>query len=354
MNKKKGSEMENQHGGDIYGNHVKYDFSTNINPLGMPEESYEAAVKSLKQSVHYPEIYGRKLCEELSRAEGISVNHILLGNGAAELIYALCFALRPRRTLGVAPSFSEYESAVKASGGEMVFHCLEESEEFVLNDTILEQLTSDIDLCFLCNPNNPTGRTVNLDLMHKIGHICEERGIFWCVDECFLPFWEEEERYSLKSKLEEYPHLFVLRAFTKICGMPGLRLGYGMSANKELLQRIRTCMQPWNTSLPAQAAGRAALTVKGYLEKTREYIRKEKEWLIRSMEELGNVKVFPTEANFILFRARTDLGEKLLERGILIRDCSNFKGLKEGYFRIGVRTHAENEELIRALQDILE
>ncbi len=344
--------MKFQHGGEIYDKEVQYDFSVNINPLGMPPESKKAAIAALEMSAHYPDPRARRLCDELAVKEQVMPQNILLGNGAAELIYALCFAIRPGKALGFAPSFAEYERAVAAAGGSMVFYDLNDQMEFApeedFPDRILKEAADDIDLLFLCNPNNPTGMTLPEDMLHKIGKVCEDKRIVWCVDECFLPFNEDEERFTLKHKLEQYPHLIVLRAFTKIFGMPGLRLGYGMSSNKKLLQQMRACIQPWNTSIPAQAAGVAALHSEGYLEETREIVRVEREWLSRAIQKMPGTKIYPSETNFILFQARPDLDRRLLEHGILIRDCSNFRGLEKGFFRIGVRPHAENEALMKA------
>ena len=149
-------------------------------------------------------------------------------------------------------------------------------------------------------------------------------------------------------KLQKYSHLIVLRAFTKIYGMPGLRLGYACSGSRKLLEGMKVSMQPWNTSIPAQMAGLAILKADGgYLLKTKEILEKEREYLTKELSGGLAEKVYPSEANFIFFKSRKGLQELLLKEKILIRDCSNFENLTEGYFRIGIRTHEENQELIR-------
>lgn len=345
--------MEYLHGGDVYRNQTMYDFSVNINPLGMPEGCAEAAERGVALSAQYPDWKGEALVEALAEAERVNPSRIVLGNGAAELLYALCFFLRPGRVLLPAPSFQEYEAAVRAAGGECTFFALEESGEFALGLDFVNAITPEIDLVFLCNPNNPTGGVIPGDILRKIAGKCREAGVCLCVDECFLPFVEGEEELTAKAFLEESTNLMVLRAFTKIYAMPGLRLGYAICADERLSQGIRGCMQPWNTSLPAQLAGLQALRAKDFAERTKKYVAAERLWMTRELSGLVRAgkleKLYPSRANFILFRGEADLKEKLLRHGILIRDCSNFRGLSPGYFRVAVRSHEENEALLRRL-----
>ena len=352
------------HGGDIYRNRVKLDFSVNINPLGMPEESVRAAKEALEGCGVYPDYMGEALCDALAEKEGTERGQVILGNGAAELIYAVCAAVRnereerlekggwsPIRVLTAAPSFQEYEAAAEAAGGETLFYTQKEEEGFLLTEGILELLDRQRpQILFLCNPGNPTGVLIPQPLLERIAALCERTGTRLCVDECFLPFLEEEGRLTLKHRLEEFPHLIVLRAFTKVYAMPGLRLGYALTADTLFLERMKRSMQPWNTSIPAQAAGLAALSAKGYLERTRSLIREEKAWLKEALSGGLAEKVYGSTADYLFFRARPDLKERLLEEGILIRSCEGFRGLGPGFFRIGIRTHEENEELIRIWQ----
>lgn len=339
--------MQDVHGGDSYRNRVDYDFSININPLGMPENSRRAAQEGLLLSEKYPDCRGEELCLAIAEKESVRAEQVVLGNGAAELIYAVCFAEQVKKAVVAVPSFAEYEAAVSAAGGEVLAWELQEQENFVLTEEICSVLTDETDILFLCNPNNPTGNRITKEVLCRIAEECEEKGIRLCVDECFLPFLEEEEQLTMKQEMEKYPHLFVLRAFTKVYGMPGLRLGYGLTADKAFLERLAKVLPPWNTSLPAQLAGIAALQETDYLIRTRELVRKEKAFL---REELRNglaEKIYESAADFLFFKSRENLKELLLKQGILIRSCENFRGLSKGYFRIGIKTHEENEELIR-------
>lgn len=339
--------MEFTHGGDIYRNPAEYDFSVNINPLGMPEKSLEAAQQAILSCSAYPDWRGEKLCGALAEAEGVRAENILLGNGAAELIYALCFCLRPKKGLIPVPSFGEYESALLAAGGVPVFENLREENNFCPEAGLVKAVTEEIDVLFLCNPNNPTGSLADRELLVKTAQKCEETGTYFCLDECFLPFVDKESELTMKGMLEAFPHLIVLRAFTKVYGMPGLRLGYAMTANKELLAGMRACMQPWNTSIPAQAAGLEALRDENWLARTRQLIGREREYLRKELAAGLAERIYPSSANFIFFKSRNDLKERLMHEKVLIRSCSNYRNLTAGYFRIGIRTHEENRELVR-------
>ncbi|MCM1191083.1 MAG: aminotransferase class I/II-fold pyridoxal phosphate-dependent enzyme [Butyrivibrio sp.] len=352
--------MEYMHGGDIYRNKVMYDFSVNVNPLGMPERCMEAAKRGVELCTRYPDWKGEKLCRAIAAAEGVSEEQVVPGNGAAELLYALLFYLRPGKALVLAPSFGEYEAAVTASGGECRFRKLREEEDFRLGEDFPDEISEGTGMVILCNPNNPTGAVIEKELLLRIAGKCEDAGTWLCVDECFLPFTEREEELTMKHCLEKFSHLIVLRAFTKIYGMPGLRLGYAMAAGS-VPAGIRRCMQPWNTSLPAQMAGLEALQSRGFIADTVKLVRKERCFLCRELADMPgeNVeKVYPSEANFLLLRGRVDLYQRMLERGFLIRDCGNYRGLEReadstrGYFRIAVRTHAENRALADCLRQL--
>lgn len=340
------------HGGDIYRNRVKYDFSVSVNPLGMPKGSIQAAKDGILDASHYPDLRGEKLRCAIAEAEGVDFGEICLGNGASELIYALCRAVRAEKGLVPAPSFGEYEAALRASDSEICFWNLSEKEDFHLQEDFPAAVDASVGIVFLCNPNNPTGILTGRDQLISIAERCEETGTYLCVDECFLPFCDQEGTYTMKRELKRFPHLIVLRAFTKIYGMAGLRLGYAMSANEALTADILRVLPPWNTSLPAQMAGAAALSDREYIARTRRLIAAEKEYLTREMSDGLAERIYGGAANFLFFRSRADLKERLLKEEILIRSCSNYRNLNGAFFRIGIRTHEENVELIRRWREL--
>lgn len=350
---------EYTHGGDIVGARAVWqgellDFSANLNPLGMPEAVRKAAEDAVREAIHYPDSLCRALCAAIARRDSVAPEQVLCGNGAADLVFRLAFSQRPRRVLVTAPTFSEYQDAIQAAGGEVVYHHLMPENNFDLTETVLDNLDDSLDMAFFCTPNNPTGRLIDRDLMLRILERCREKSIRVVVDECFLSLSDPGERVSLAGELEHFPNLVLLRAFTKSYAMPGLRLGYCLSADTTLLDGLSRCAQPWSVSGPAQAAGLAALAEPEHPARARQLIAVERSWLIDAFRELG-FQVFPSQVNYILFRAPgvDDLKERLLARGVLIRSCANYVGLGSDYYRVAVRPHRENEGLIGAMKEVL-
>lgn len=341
-----------QHGGDIYTNEYRLDFSANLNPLGMPERVKKAAVKGVALADAYPDAQCQELRQRLAEKEGISPEQIVFGNGAAELIFLIAQAAKPRKALLVAPGFAEYEQALVSAGCAITFYALQEEYGFAIRDDYFDLLEKKPDMIFLCNPNNPTGVTIPADLLEHILYICQENHIRVVLDLCFMDFLDDYERANTVGWLSEYPNLFLLKAFTKTYAMPGLRLGYGMNSDIDFLEKIRDLTQPWNISLPAQMAGVAALDEAEYVEKARRLIHTQRCWLMEKLTGLG-YQVFDSKANFIFFRGPKGVAEKCAKKGILIRDCGNYRGLDEtyGYYRVAVRTEEENQELVRTLKD---
>ena len=157
----------------------------------------------------------------------------------------------------------------------------------------------------------------------------------------------------MKRLLGKYSELFILKAFTKSYGMAGIRLGYCLCGDRKLLADMGRAVQPWNVSLPAQMAGVAALQEIEFLQQTKQIIQTERAWLCEQLKQLG-IAVCQSRANYLLFYSREELGSKLMERGIQIRDCSNYHGLGNGWYRIAVRLRADNIQLISAVRDALE
>lgn len=353
--------MRESHGGNIYDyNKIVYDFSSNVNPLGMPQKAIEAIKNHVEAASAYPDMRGRELKKQIAVHEDVATSHIILGNGAAELIYGICNAIRPERCLVLAPAFSEYEAAVRVFGCKLSRMNLKESLDFHMTRNEMSDLfswirkTSGKRVLFFCNPNNPTGVLMEKQQLLRIADVCEQEGVYLCVDECFLPFLEEESLYTLKSQVHAYPHLIVLRAFTKFYGMAGLRLGYALSSNQELLKRFMEVLPPWNTSSLAQAAGIEAMKDVEYEKQTRMLIKKEQGYLLSEMEKGLVDKVYMPSANFIFFKGEPGLLKTMLHYGILIRDCSDYANLEEGYYRVAVKGHNDNMVFIAALKKRLQ
>lgn len=341
-------QVENPHGGDTYGEPVILDFSANTNPFGTPPGVLEAVRDALDEIHRYPDPYCRSLVRGISEFENLPESYILCGNGAAELIYAYCEARRPKQAVELAPTFSEYALGLSRVGCEVKRYPLRQETGFLLDGRFPEYLAEvKPDVVFLCNPNNPTGRTIPSALLWDILKFCTENAIGLFVDECFCDLSDREE--SLKDFLADNPNLFLLKAFTKSYGMAGIRLGYGLTSDTELLQKMSTAVQPWNVSSLAQAAGLAALKEREFLSRTRSLIFIQRRWLTEQLERMG-FWVCPSEANYLLFRGPESLYNALKAQGISIRNCDNYPGLAPGWYRIGVRLREENEELMEAIR----
>lgn len=351
------TERRLTHGGDWAGYQARYggqplDFSANISPLGMPEGVRRAAADALAGAHRYPDPLCRALTGAIAGTELVSPDWVLCGNGAADLIYRAVLARRPAHALVTAPAFAEYEAALELVGCKADRFPLREADGFALGEEFPDAVSPETDLVFLCQPNNPTGRAIPRPLLERTLDRCREAGALLVVDECFLDFLDEPEAFTMKGLLGQSPNLLILKAFTKLYAMAGLRLGYCLCSDAALLGRLREAGQPWAVSGPAQAAGMAALGETAYVEAVRTLIRTERPRLAQALSRLG-LRVIPGEANYLLFHSPVPLEEPLRERGILIRDCSNYHGLGRGWYRTAVRDRADNGRLLAALKDIL-
>lgn len=345
------------HGGDWAGYEARYggpplDFSANISPLGLPEGVRSAVIRSLAQAERYPDPLCRALGGAVAQAEGVDPGWVLCGNGAADLIYRVVLAKRPRRALVTAPAFSEYEAALDLVRCQTDRFPLREEEDFGLCEGFLEAVGPDTDMVFLCQPNNPTGRTVPRPLLTAVLERCRSVNALLVVDECFCDFLDDPGGFTMTGLLGKYDNLLILKAFTKLYAMAGLRLGYCLCSDRAMLDAMRGAGQPWAVSGPAQAAGIAALGETEYVRAVRALIRTQRPRLADELSRLG-LRVVPGEANYLLFYSPTPLVQPLRERGILLRDCGNYHGLCDGWYRAAVRTGEENDRLTAALEEIL-
>mgnify|MGYP004463740765 FL=1 len=346
-----GGSEDMKHGGDIYRNPVKLDFSVNINPLGIPERVQKALIQAVSECMHYPDMEAEALIQAVGRMTGVPAEYIVCGNGASELFVAVMHALSPKKILIPVPSFLGYEKAAATSGAEVRYYHMSEENGFSPDDAIFKELADGVDFLFLANPNNPTGSRVKPELLERIIAFCRDSGITVVLDECFIEFTDGWEARTFFKRTGEFKNLIVVRAFTKIFAIPGVRLGYLVCENKAVRERIKDQLPEWNLSVFAQRAGVAAAGEEDYRRKTVTFLNEERSYLVTQLEKLG-IRVFPGAADFLLLYSELPLYGKLLKQGILIRDCSNFRGLKVGYYRIAVKTRGENDRLIAALAGI--
>lgn len=347
------------HGGNIYGNEIEYDFSVNLNPLGPPKSVQDALAAALNHVEEYPDPEYRELRRGLANYWQLAKEQLVLGNGASELIPGIIRTLSPKTCMVTAPCYSGYETALNAAAPSCRIHRipLRAEDDFTLPENICQEIARvKPNLLILTNPNNPNGKRISANRLREIADACRTEGTVLLMDECFLALSGGDEDSQIHCIRSEALPAVVLRAFTKTFAIPGVRLGYAV-CSAPMAERIQRELPEWNLSVFAQYAGRAALEAaaggtSGYLTASVEMVAREREYLMAELESLG-LRVFPSDANYILFQFRDrELHQKLLDKGILIRDCRDYHGLTAGFYRTAVRTHRENTALLRCLRNI--
>jgi len=332
------------------------DFSTSINPLGMSPFAINAIQESLQSLAHYPDREYIDLRAALVHRHNVHVDQILVGNGSTELIHLLPGALRLRKVLIPVPSFSEYEVAADLEGCHVDFLVLQEESRFqIIPSEIIGSMVKGVEGIFLCNPNNPTGHLLSRQEILEIVQAAQQKEIMVILDEAFIDYAEQA---SVVEETNRYPNLIVLRSFTCFFAMPGLRLGY-LVANKEIVSVLEKAQPPWSVNHLAEVAARESLKDTSYIKRSCQLIEVERFYLVDALSKIPGVDVYRSEANFILFRLLEKflqveaLETFLAQEKILIRNCASFRGLNQWHIRIAIKSHPENQRLVRLLGHIL-
>ena len=339
-----------EHGGDIYGRKTELDFSVSTNPLGISEAVKNAYINGVSLIEKYPDndcrvlrklVAGRMNGDSKTKS-GFAVlpENIFFGCGAADIIYKLVYAVKPKTALVASPTFSEYENALLSAGCIVRRFYLKEENGFAPGEEILNERRADI--VFICNPNNPTGRAADEKLLYELSEKCRAEKSVFAVDECFA------ELSDIASVSRFCRNAVIINAFTKTYAMAGLRLGY-MIGDTEIIEKVKLISPPWCAGTAAQKCAEAALSDDGYLKASRAFIKSERQFLYENLNAVKGVKAFVSDAPFIMFKADKGLFEALSKRGILIRKCANFDGLGDEFFRIGIKRREDN---IRLLEEI--
>ena len=386
---KKETEMD-FHGGNIYKvfreKNIKgiMDYSSNINPYGIPESLKKRITENLEVLERYPDPDYVELRQKLANLNKVNLSDIILGNGATEIIFLFMKVINPKKILIVSPTFGEYERAVKAVGTsrnsidlscsddnknienkeiEIEYFELKESDDFKLNiGNLKNQLEKKYDLLIICNPNNPTGKFLKLAQTEEILKECNKYDTKLFIDEAFIEFLADGMKESIINTEENKKNLFVTRAFTKFFAIPGLRLGYGMYFDRELEKKISEKKEPWSVNNIAEMAGLTVLDDTEYIEKTLKWIIEERIYMYEKLNEINGIKPYKTEVNFITVKIEDKLfskelnvkilRKKILEYSILIRDASNFNFLDERFFRLAIKDRKNNDRVIEVLKEI--
>lgn len=347
-----------EHGGNIYKMAEELgvpegrliDFSASINPLGISKNVKDIIDQEIDNIVNYPDTDSKILRRKIAEHHGIDPDTIICGNGSTELIYLIPRALKPEQVLIPAPTFSEYERACRISSGPRVKHyeLKKESCFEIIPDQFINAMQG-CDMAFLCNPNNPTGHLLEKDDLLRIAQAAGQMRCCLIVDEAFIDFVPEG---SVIKNVQENPYMIVLRSMTKFYALTGLRIGYGVF-HKDVINKIKEFKEPWTVNHLAQKTAIAAITDNVYAAETYELIKREKDFIEKGLQEL-HVEFLPSGVNYYLLRIEDAemIVSGLKGKGILVRDCSNFRGLEGSYIRTAVRSRSDNEMLLRELSEL--
>lgn len=321
------------------------DFSANINPLGYPKWIKEEIFTHFNSIASYPDIHYHTIYEAIASLEQCSKQSIMIGNGAASVLYHLLRAKLPKKVGILQPTFQEYEHASKSVDAE-----IEQVVSFPRRKEDLEKFSKEVEIIFICNPNNPTGEL--LEKKELLEQINSRPNCLYVIDESFMDFIEDQEKYSLQDVIETTPNLVLLKSITKFYAIPGLRFGYALSSHKELINRYQFVSPPWEINSFAHLILPKLIIDQEYFEQTLLYVKKMRNYLLQELSLFHSIQNVRSSANFIFFYSKVDIKSKLLEKNIIIRDCSSFYGLEKNWYRICVHTFSNNLLLLNALQEI--
>lgn len=357
------------HGSDLEKIEMRYgiakdqiiSFSANVNPLGISPKLKTTLVDRINAIMTYPDREYTTLRRSISKYVQANMEHIIVGNGATELISLMMQMIKPKKALILGPSYSEYEREISLVGGVTLYHQLLEKNNYQLDlSAFISDLSEDINLLVLCNPNNPTSTAIDCQHMKLILDHCKELNIFVLVDETYVEFAEDLTNITAVSLVQEYQNIMILRGISKFFAAPGLRLGYAICSNEDLLGEIDLKKNPWSINSLAAIAGEIMFSDEEYIKETRELIARERIRIFERLSGCTNIKVYPPTANFILVQILSpeitsmDLFEAAIKHGLMIRDCSSFPFLGDRFIRFCFMSPEMNNLLIDTLLEVLE
>ncbi|WCK53992.1 threonine-phosphate decarboxylase CobD [Aneurinibacillus sp. Ricciae_BoGa-3] len=328
------------------------DFSANINPLGPPPHVLARIQHHISSIIHYPDPAHRLFKQRLADRLQVDESSLLVGNGAAECMALALLAFQPKKVGVMDPCFSEYRSLAEQFGAQVESVQGLPEEGFLPELEQVHPLFSRCDLIFVGHPNNPTGMMYTLESLQTMARWAEASHTWLVIDEAFIDFLPEAQQLTLLHSLDVYTKVILIRSLTKFYAIPGLRLGFS-AAHPEAIRRMKGVQVTWSVNSLALAAGEACLQETDYHQNTRELIATERDYLSGNIQEELGWKVWPGKANFLLVRLPDGLTAEELQlrlglQGILIRNCSMYRGLTAHDFRIAVRNREDNEKLLHA------
>lgn len=335
-------------------------FSANVNPLGISFRLREELSAHIDAITTYPDREYTALRRAIGDYVQADYQSIIVGNGSTELISLVIKLIHPKKALIIGPTYSEYEHEISLGGGRSHFFPLREEDNFHLKEEALSQaLTPDTNLLVLCNPNNPTSSQISRKNMRNILDCCKEKGIFVMVDETYVEFSENTREITSIPLTEYYNNIIILRGISKFFAAPGLRLGYAICGNRELLRNMEQFKNPWTINSLAAIAGEIMFQDTDYIQQTIELISGERKRICQKLEACPSIKFYEPHANFVLLRilrediTSGDLFEHTIRKGLMIRDCSSFPFLDNKYIRFCFMKPKDNDLLIKTMLEVL-
>ena len=331
-------------------------FSANVNPLGISTKLKEGIKEHIDCITTYPDREYASLRNCIAQYCGCEAESVIVGNGSTELISLFVKIENPKKALILGPTYSEYEREISLVGGKTIYYPLKEENDFVLDTKdFISKLTEDIDMVIICNPNNPTGTAISSADMRKILDACMACHIFVMVDETYVEFAEDVSKISAVGLTRTYGNIAILRGTSKFFAAPGLRLGYAICSNADLISEINKRKDPWTINSIAVVAGTLMFTDQEYINKTRGLITSERDRMYKLFEESSRFKPYKPEGNFMLLKILEDgltsgeLFDRCIKKGLMIRDCSTFPYLGENYIRFCFMNPSDNDKLAATL-----
>lgn len=356
--------MKVNHGANLYDLSSQYgfskedimDFSSNINPFGSSKLAKEYIVNNIDKVSVYPDPEYLELKTSISNYCNCSIDNILLGSGATELISSFIKTINPKKALILSPAYSEYEKELSKIECNITKYFSKKEYNFTINiDNLIEIINKDnYELIIICNPNNPTGFTFSKNEIEKI---LNNTNSFVMVDETYIEF-TNTSIYSSTSLVDKYDNLFVIRGTSKFFSTPGIRLGYGLISNHKIKYEMNSNLDLWNINIFASMMGEVMFNDNKFIENTYSLMTKERDYLVNELSKFTDLKIYNSQGNFILCEIKSksitakEVREKLIPKRIIIRDCVSFDGLDEYFFRVCILKPEENKLLIDNLINI--
>ncbi len=331
-------------------------FAANVNPLGVSPKLRTSLADSINVIESYPDREYSALRKSIASYANIKVDNVFVGNGSTELISIIIQIKKPKKACIIGPTYSEYEREITIGGGRCQYFPLKSKDLFKLDvDELAHFLTPDFDMLVICNPNNPTSTAINTSDMRKILDVCKEKDILCMVDETYVEFVDDLDDITSVSLTEYYNNLIVLRGISKFFAAPGLRLGYGICGNKDLIEAINSKKNPWSINSLAAVAGEIMFEDTQYISDTRRLIKNERERIFKTLSTSKVLELYEPSANFILIQIKkhgltsTEVFERAVKKGFMIRDCSTFPFLDDKFIRFCFMDPQSNTRLVEFL-----